>query len=545
MGVKCRLKMGQYVWVRAWKITYTCWVVPGVVPLWDTPRWKYVQILSQTCSVCSEPMVLSRMRTKVTASVHHGCRHMTWQCPHCDEDIENVIRTGERRFHCEACNQVVKFDDVEPALDNQDVGYIDRRKEGNTGKKEEGGGGGPPQGGGGGPPQQPPPQQQQQPPQQPEREPDHEVNERELIYEHGSRGLAKIKEERLNDWLDVTDGVGNKTKNRIAMLFGRNDRYQRDPNALYEMLNDQLKASPAYVNSIVQDVFAPEREHEDLLRDEGYVPWYDRPDGARMQPQQQINRQQQMRGGGQQGGGGYNQQQGPSQQYNQQAQGISREEAMHMMRQAQEAHDEEEDEKGQSNGMRMARDKAVMKAADNFGGFFGTMQKVAEEALVEYARKNPEWLVENSDIFMKFFGGRGGPKESEQSPEDAKIDDAISDIQGGMGGMNQQMGGGMQQQQPPYQQQQSPAPQAQFQPSPETMGMMGNGSSQQQQSQPEPEPSPEPEPQPQQQESSDGPPNHPTGDTTNAVEAEPEPEPEPEDENADEGFDELFGDIAE
>lgn len=256
------------------------------------------------------------------------------------------------------------------------------------------------------------------------------LNERELIYERGHEGLEKIKQARLDNWLDVTDGVGSKTSNRISMLFGRNERYRRDPNALYEMLNDQLSASPSYVNSIVQDVFAPEREHEDLLADQGYVPWYKRNDMQGSPGMQQQSNMQNSMGPqprGMQGTGN-----APGFKPNMQQQGqqpITHDEAAAMMQQSLQNAEQADQRDALARGLSEATDKAILQMADNVGGLAGTLQRVFDEALVSYARENPEWVVENMSVLQKFMGAvEEMPDDNERTapPQDRKVDEAVN-----------------------------------------------------------------------------------------------------------------------
>ena len=43
------------------------------------------------------------------------------ECTHCDESIDRVIRTGERKYSCGACNMVIAYDDLSPNLDDLEV----------------------------------------------------------------------------------------------------------------------------------------------------------------------------------------------------------------------------------------------------------------------------------------------------------------------------------------------------------------------------------------------------------------------------------------
>jgi hypothetical protein len=76
--------------------------------------------------------------------------------------------------------------------------------------------------------------------------------------------------------------------------------------------------------------------------------------------------------------------------------------------------------------------------ANNMGGFFGMLQRVGEEALVQYFKQNPEKLVENMTLLNAFMNEAedldDGPNVSEQ---DQKVDNAIEQAMGG-GGSNQE-----------------------------------------------------------------------------------------------------------
>jgi len=285
-----------------------------------------------------------------------------------------------------------------------------------------------------------------------------------------------------------------------------------------------------------------------------------------------MNQQQQQQGGMQQGGQG---QQGQGQQQQNQGggnDGISREEAEMMMRQAVTQSNQEEDRRALLSGLSDATDEALREMAGNVGGLAGTVQRVIDEALVEYARENPEWVINNMDILQKVLGATedmdsGGSNEPEQSQEDAKVDSALESITGqqNQNPQSQQTqqqqyntGGQQQQNNPnrnpnnPVQQQNQPQntqPQQQqaknpdidndlmgnsgFEPNPDTQDPGAGGSEEQ---------SPEPA-DTSTQESQGDPilgPSDAGGSESNDEEQNAEDNEEP-----DEGFDQIFGDMVD
>jgi len=353
-------------------------------------------------------------------------------CPHCEEGIDKIIRTGEQKYPCSSCNMVVSYDDVEPYLDELEVDD----KRGNSGNNNA-----PPKmtddlppppAGGGEDQSNTQSTTAQQPPTN-----SGGINEREKIYQRGTEGLKQIKKGRLKNWLGHTDGVGAQTEQRITMVFNRNESVHKNPHVLYNLLDDELNASASYINTMVQDIFAPEEEHSDLLQSQGYTPWFNRGGPS---------------GGGQQRGGfggpmnatgstGFNpngqQQQPQNQQQPAESMGdenLSRSEAEVMMRQAMDQANQNNQRGALMDGLSDATDEAVREMASNVGGLAGTVHRVIDEALVNYARENPEWVIENMGVLQKILnatedmddtGGSSSPSEPEQN---ARVDNALDNI---------------------------------------------------------------------------------------------------------------------
>lgn len=447
-------------------------------------------------------------------------------CPHCEEDVSKLIRTGERKYSCGQCSMVIAYDDIQPHLDEFNV--VDKRgdDEDDSSNTSEG-------------------DEEQQSIDQPMTQESSSTNEREKIYQRGTAGLKEIKKGRLKNWLNNTDGVGAQTEQRILMVFDRNESVHKNPHVLYNLLDDELNASASYINTMVQDIFAPEEEHSDLLQSQGYTPWYNR--GA---PQ----------GGGQQQGSfggpmnatgqtGFNPNQ-QSQQQGQQGQQsqdsgndpLSRGEAEMMVRQAVNQANENNQRGALMDGLSDATDEAVREMASNVGGLAGTVHRVIDEALVQYARENPEWVIENMGILQKVLGAAegmegGGAAQKEQKPEqNAKVDDALESLSG-----QQNQSEETQQSQPqPEQQRQQSSPQQQkeqepnpdlderhmedsrFNPDMEESSPMSAS----------PEPEPEADRQPEQHERQQ----------LESVSEDDESE-HSNDESPDEGFDDIFGDM--
>lgn len=371
---------------------------------------------------------------------------MSMKCPHCEEETESVTRTGENRYACGECNMVIAHDDLKPHLDGMEV--IDKR----------GGGGSSSSGSSDSSEEIPPPSSggssgdsgsssSSSPPSNsnPQQNTSHSsTNEREKIYQRGTSGLRQIKKERLKNWLANTDGVGNQTEQRILMVFERNESVHKNPHVLYNLLDDELNASASYINTMVQDIFAPEEEHGDLLQSQGYTPWYNRGGGGGSQRQ---------RGGfggpmnatgntgfnpGQRGGN----QQGGNQQDSQQNQGgsspgsdaISRDEAQMMMQSALNQANDQGQRGALLSGLSDATDEALREMATNVGGLAGTVHRVVDEALVSYARDNPEWVIENMGLLQKMLGAAedmpssDSEQQAQQAEQDSRVDEALQSI---------------------------------------------------------------------------------------------------------------------
>lgn len=369
------------------------------------------------------------------------------ECPHCNEDIDKVYRTGDKKYPCGKCNMVIAYDQVQPHLDELEV--VDKREEnsndGNnsTGDTNASSPEGPVQ-----------PQEGQGQPmsgeEQPSPNPGSTKSEREVIYQRGVEGLREIKKDRLKKWLAETDGVGAQTENRITMVFDRNESVHKNPHVLYNLLDDELSASASYINTIVQDVFAPEEDNSDLLESQGYTPWHRR-SNMMGNAQQQAGQGGPMNATGatgfnpsQQANNAQQQQQQPQQQNQQQNQssssddGISKREAEMMMQQAVSEANSQGNQGALLSGLSDATDEALQSMAENVGGLAGTMQRVIDEALVQYARENPEKIIENMDLINSILegdaeGGAGAGQQN-QPEENAKVDNALDNISGGNGG---------------------------------------------------------------------------------------------------------------
>jgi hypothetical protein len=273
-------------------------------------------------------------------------------------------------------------------------------------------------------------------------QPQEAVSERERIYQRGPEGLKQIKKDRLEKWLDSSDGVGAQTRQRIMMVFERNDSVHKNPHVLYNLMDDELSASASYLNTMVQDIFAPEEEHSDLLTNQGYTPWFNR-GGANQSNQMQAQ-------GGPMNATGSNrfdpgqseqqQQQRKDDRQNQPQRGgetqddsISKKEAEMMMAQAMSEADSQNERTALLSGLSDATDQALQEMATNVGGLAGTVQKVVDEALVSYARENPEWVIENMSVLQKVLGAtedmaNSPNSDAEQSQENQKVDDAINSL---------------------------------------------------------------------------------------------------------------------
>lgn len=354
---------------------------------------------------------------------------MSFECPHCDNEIDTVGRTGEKRYTCSSCSKVLKYDEyVAPNLNDLEV--IDKRGNSNSDQEDSSN------------------KEQDEKMDQP----NHSLNERELIQQRGREGLKEVKEERLSNWLSMTDGVGGTTENRIIMVFNSDKTYRENPNALYNLLDEELSSSASYINTIVNQVFAPEKEHEDLLKDKGfrsYLGQNNATSGAQYnQPHNNQGPSMSMEGMNSQG---YNQQNQNHQQPQQQGGGgdsLSREEAVELVAAATQT--EQGDGRGigqtASEGLNQATEEAIQNLATNAGGFFSAGQKFLEEALIGYAKKNPEKIVDNMDMFQTLMNMNENEPEPQTNEQDQKVDDAVEQAMNQSAGQrnrNSQQGQGM------------------------------------------------------------------------------------------------------
>jgi len=385
-------------------------------------------------------------------------------CPHCEDGIESLTRTGDKKYSCGKCNMVIKHDTVQPHLDEMVIN--DKRGGGDSSDNNSNSSN---NNSGGSSTQDQKQAQQNQGQQKQPQQVNTPLSEREKIYQRGTDGLREIKKERLKNWLAQTEGVGAQTEQRIEMVFDRNNSVHSNPHVLYNLLDDEIGGSASYLNTMVQDIFAPEEEHAELLQSQGYTPWSMRNNqggsmqqqpaqggpmnatGAtgfspnqqnqmqqQQQPQQNRQQPQQNRQQPQQG-----QQQQQSDNGGSGSDGISREEAQMMMQQAVSQTESQQQQNQLLSGLSDATDQALQEMASNVGGLAGTMQQVVNEALVQYARDNPEWVVENLDILQNIIGATDdvGSNDSgsgtQQAQEDAKVDDALSNLgNGGNSGQN-------------------------------------------------------------------------------------------------------------
>lgn len=407
------------------------------------------------------------------------------ECTHCDESIDRVIRTGERKYSCGACNMVIAYDDLSPNLDDLEVDDQRESDESSTNDNNNSN-----SSGGSGNEM---PTQQANP-----------ISEREKIYQRGQAGLKEIKKERLDNWLSSAGGAGAQTQQRIEMMFERNKSVHTNPNVLYNLLDDELSASSSFLNTMVQDIFEPEKEHSDVLSSQGYVPWHRRGSnmaqnnqqmgqggpmnatgasqfnpGQSSQPQQRNQPPAQQYGQPQQSRGQQRQQKQTSQPSSQSESssddsgndGISRQEAQMMMQQALDQSEQQQQKNALLSGLSDATDEAMREMASNVGGLAGTMQKVIDEALVSYARENPEWVIENMDILQKVLGATEdmgqsqNSQENTQPKENKKIDNAVSNISNQQSQQTQpSMNSRQESNNPQNRQTQSPPPQQNPQP---------------------------------------------------------------------------------
>ena len=348
---------------------------------------------------------------------------MAPDCPNCDNEIEELTRTGEKRYMCGNCARVQKYDNIEPYLDEIDV-TDQRDSTGKNNSKEEA--------------DEPEPETSDDTSSDSQQNPvsnnDGDKTEREIIREEGYEGLRRIKEQKLKEWLATTDGVGAKTEGRILKVFREESMYSEEPSTLYNLLDDELSASPSYINTMVNSVFSPEYEHEDLLEQQGYTPFFRNGGQSNQGGRNNMNGGFNGRNGGNQGGGRQN----PGQQQSQGGGGgggMTREEAVEMIRASSESNDQGSRRRGPgTEALDEATEQAIKNMADNMGGFFGMLQRVGEEALVQYFKQNPEKLVENMTLLNAFMDEAEDLDNTPQpSEQDQKIDNAIEQATGGGG----------------------------------------------------------------------------------------------------------------
>jgi len=135
-----------------------------------------------------------------------------------------------------------------------------------------------------------------------------------------------------------------------------------------------------------------------------------------------------------------NQAQQPEQQQSEDAgpgeEAMTRNEAEVMMRHAMEQTSSEQERNALLSGLSNATDEALQEMATNVGGLAGTIQKVVDEALVGYARENPQWVIQNMDILQKVLGatedmpGGDSGDGSSKPKQDQKVDNALESITG-------------------------------------------------------------------------------------------------------------------
>jgi len=371
------------------------------------------------------------------------------ECPHCEAETDSVTRTGENRYSCGECNMVISYDDLEPNLDDLEV--VDKRDQvgPNSNVNDEDPGGGDmsadsvpsmkediPFLSGDESSSSPTITQQTNTTSNNMEQEKSNLSEREIIYTRGVEGLKQIKKQRLENWLAQTEGAGAQTQNRILMVFDRNKSITNNPHVLYNLLDDELSASPSYINTMVEDVFEPEREHADILEQNGYTPWYER----NMESTQAMSGQMQGMREGQSSSRSFNPGQRGSNEQSSGDEQLTKEEAKVMFSQALQQANEQDQRGALMEGLSDATDDAVREMASNVGGLAGTLQRVVDEALVQYARENPEWVIENMGMLQKILGAAEGVDENnaesrQGAEEDTRIDKALSNL--GNGGASQ------------------------------------------------------------------------------------------------------------
>lgn len=347
---------------------------------------------------------------------------MSYTCQHCGEEPESVSRTGERRYSCDACSKVVTYDNLAPHLDELEV--IDKRDQVGKNKEDESNKDSSTE-------KQEAQQQEQNVSNQ---EPAGGLDERELIRQRGQEGLKEVKKERLKHWLSVTDNVGSTTESRVVMVFDSDQSYRENPNALYNLLDDELSSSSSYINTIVNQVFQPEHEHADLLEQNGYMPYFENNNAA--QGRQQMSNQNNNQQGFQPTNPAPQkqsepQQQQPSPEPSSSGDSLTKQDMMEVMSAANQQQESSGRQFGDaaSEGLNQATEEAIKNMANNMGGFLQAGQEMIREALVEYAKENPEVVVENMDIFQSFLNSNDGGSEPEPSQQDMKVDNAVQQTQ--------------------------------------------------------------------------------------------------------------------
>lgn len=328
---------------------------------------------------------------------------MALDCPHCDKEVKKLKRTGDKRYSCDECSMVIAYDDLSPHLDEIEVD--DRR--GNLGQQKK---------------------RREKKEQEQEQQQDEEhitsqssKSERDIIAERGYEGLKEIKQRKLKKWLAASDGVGGKTESRIMMVFNSDEIYSQEPSALYNLLDDELSASPSYINTIVNNVYAPEYEHSDLLEKQGYQPYFGNGNDN-------MNNGFNRNGSNQQNMGQSQQQMQNAQQSQGGSASLTREEALEMITAANQQEESGSRRRGPATeALDEATEVAIKSAAENMGGLFGTLQRIGEEALLQYFRENPEKLVDNMALLQAFMGNNENKQETNNEPaENKKIDDAMN-----------------------------------------------------------------------------------------------------------------------
>lgn len=339
-------------------------------------------------------------------------------CPHCDDEITELRRTGNKRYSCTGCSKVVKHDLIKPYLEEDAVEVNDMRDEVGKDKEEENNNSNS--------------SSKATDDTNPSMSQSTTPDDREIIRQEGRQGLKRIKKRKLEDWLQSTDGVGGKTLNRVLMVFEEEDMYSEEPDTLFSLLDDELNATSSYINTIVNSVFSPEYDHQDLLQEQGYEPFFAQGGQRQGTGTQDMNR-------GNNRGQNQNHRQQPTQQGGQAQQqsggnDLTREEALQMIQAAQSEDDSGSRRRGPAtDALDAATEEAIQNMASNMGGFFGMAQNLMENTLMAYFEENPEKLVENMDLIQTFMQDDESSTSTQQqtqsrSQEDEKIDNALDGI---------------------------------------------------------------------------------------------------------------------